>query len=378
MSDPVKLFQIQTELLQTRQHRTGYLVHPHQQIKTVHLCNSRNDLEHFKYSFITPVDITGKRPIRFLATVDDGAGLCTIDSHIWNQWQKDFGNAVDSIVGAKVSSGHIIKSRGYIVLHVNVKGIACDTVFEILDSQGAFEILLGKPWLGLTRATRDYNEDTLKFIVGPVKIIIPNRTPKLPLAYMGPARDTSPTRTRLKRPPHYTRQRKTPSEHSDEPTHPTRPGTTKTAHNPIHTRPKLLPHYSRQHKTPSEHTDQPTHPTHPGTAQTAHNAHLINPKYPPATSKNIPWAHSTSQTTESRHTRDPRKHRKPQPIAECAHARQHPSHHTDLVQRRPFHACQQRRPRRPSFARTATSRRCTRHADADSPANVDRLRHPQA
>ncbi|KIJ45533.1 hypothetical protein M422DRAFT_250852 [Sphaerobolus stellatus SS14] len=174
MSDPVKLFQLQSEILQLRQQRTGHIVHVHQLMKIVHLCNNRDDLEHFKHSFITPVNITGKRPIRFLATIDDGVGLCRIDSHIWGQWQKDFSNTIDSIVGAKVSSGHIIKSKGCIVLHVNVEGVACDTVFEILDSQGAFEILLGKPWLGLTRAAREYNDDTLVIRIGPIKIVIPN------------------------------------------------------------------------------------------------------------------------------------------------------------------------------------------------------------
>ncbi|KIJ24210.1 hypothetical protein M422DRAFT_275056 [Sphaerobolus stellatus SS14] len=186
MSDPVKLFQIQTELLQSRQRRSGHIIHQHQQTKLVHLCNSRSNLERFKHSFITPVDITGKCPIRFLATVDNGAGLCAIDSHIWGQWQRDFGNTIDSEVGAKVGSGHIIKSRGCIVLHMNVEGIACDVVFEILDSQGAFEILLGKPWLGLTKATREYTEDTLVFRVGSIKIIIPNRAPKLPLEFKVP------------------------------------------------------------------------------------------------------------------------------------------------------------------------------------------------
>ncbi|KIJ44451.1 hypothetical protein M422DRAFT_91535, partial [Sphaerobolus stellatus SS14] len=97
---------------------------------------------------------------------------------IWGQWQRDFGREIDSIVGAKVGSGHVIKSRGSIVLHVNVEGVTCDTVFEILDSQGAFEILLGKPWLGLTRATREYDQDTLVIRVGSVKIVIPNRSPR--------------------------------------------------------------------------------------------------------------------------------------------------------------------------------------------------------
>ncbi|KIJ40527.1 hypothetical protein M422DRAFT_256496 [Sphaerobolus stellatus SS14] len=180
MSDPVRLFQIQTEALQARQHRASNIVHPHQQIKIIHLCNTRDDLDRFKYSFITPADITGKRPIRFLATVDDGAGLCAIDTHIWAQWQRDLGTAAESEVGAKVGSGHIIRSRGYIVLHVNVEGVGCDMIFEILDSQGAFEILLGKPWLRITRATRDYNNDTLTFRVRPIKIIIPNRASKLP------------------------------------------------------------------------------------------------------------------------------------------------------------------------------------------------------
>ncbi|KIJ35687.1 hypothetical protein M422DRAFT_141977, partial [Sphaerobolus stellatus SS14] len=96
----------------------------------------------------------------------------------WAQWKTELGNVMDSIVGAKVGSGQIIKSHGYIVLHVNVEGVACHIVFEVLDSQGAFEVLLGKPWLGLTRPVRDYNEDTLIFRVGSVKITIPNRSPK--------------------------------------------------------------------------------------------------------------------------------------------------------------------------------------------------------
>ncbi|KIJ32377.1 hypothetical protein M422DRAFT_265875 [Sphaerobolus stellatus SS14] len=58
--------------------------------------------------------------------------------------------ATPSDVGACVGSGHIIKSLSSIPLRINIDGITVNITFKILNSQGAFEVLLGKLWLTTT------------------------------------------------------------------------------------------------------------------------------------------------------------------------------------------------------------------------------------
>jgi len=149
-------------------------------MKIIHTYEERGDLEKFKIPFITPTDITGIQTIRIQATVDDGSGLCAIDANLWAQWQNFIGRAAPSKIGARMASRHIVRSSGSILLHVNVAGIATTILFEILNSQGAFEILLGKPWLAQTRSNRNYNDDLLCFKIGEHRIRIPNSSPRLP------------------------------------------------------------------------------------------------------------------------------------------------------------------------------------------------------
>jgi hypothetical protein len=131
----------------------------------------------FSSPFVVMADMSGKGTIRVKATVDDGGGLCAIDMAVWAQWEGVLGGLCRSDVGARVGNGTVITSRGSIPLRVNVKGIASDLLFEVLDSGGAFEVLLGKPWLGQTRAIHDYESDTLYFRIGCRKLAIENMFP---------------------------------------------------------------------------------------------------------------------------------------------------------------------------------------------------------
>ena len=177
--DPVPLFQTQVIELAKRVRRTGVLIPEHQRLKIIHTYNERENSERFKIPFITPADITGLQTIRVRATVDNGSGLCAIDANLWAQWHALIGNTAPSHIGARMASGHIVRSAGSILLHTNVAGIATTILFEILDSRGAFEVLLGKLWLAQTYSRRNYDNDTLDFRVGGHKISISNRSSRM-------------------------------------------------------------------------------------------------------------------------------------------------------------------------------------------------------
>ena len=63
--------------------RTGILVPEQQRMKIIHTYEARRDLKKFKIPFINPADITSTQTICVQATVDDGSGLCAIDSTLW-------------------------------------------------------------------------------------------------------------------------------------------------------------------------------------------------------------------------------------------------------------------------------------------------------
>ena len=164
-------------------------------MKVVHECESYINLDKFCISFITPADLTGLRTIHVNCTVDDGSGLCIIDSYFWAQWQPLIGQSIPSTMTAKVGSSQILPSQGTILLHVNMEGITTTILFKTMDSKGAFEVLLGKPWLALTQATRDYTDDLLQFRINGQVICIPNRSPKLATLRQAPPNTPHPVHT---------------------------------------------------------------------------------------------------------------------------------------------------------------------------------------
>lgn len=61
----------------------------------------------------------------------------------------------------KVVNDARIKSLGRWTGKVKVGGIEAESTFKVFDCQGAFDIILGKPWLRKVCAVHDYSTDTI-------------------------------------------------------------------------------------------------------------------------------------------------------------------------------------------------------------------------
>jgi hypothetical protein len=59
------------------------------------------------------------------------------------------------------ADNHRIRSEGCWKGEVTVADISTTQAFEIFESNGAFKVILGKPWLQAVKATHSYDKDEL-------------------------------------------------------------------------------------------------------------------------------------------------------------------------------------------------------------------------
>ncbi|KAF8521493.1 hypothetical protein JB92DRAFT_2707534, partial [Gautieria morchelliformis] len=99
--------------------------------------------------------------IRAQAVVDGGAMQNTMCASKWGQWQRRMAPKRTSEVTLRVADNHKIRSEGCWVGEVTVANVMKTQSFEIFESNGAFEVILGKPWLQAVKARHDYEADEL-------------------------------------------------------------------------------------------------------------------------------------------------------------------------------------------------------------------------
>ncbi|KAF8580957.1 hypothetical protein K439DRAFT_1314601, partial [Ramaria rubella] len=107
------------------------------------------------------VSSTKNQPITLMATADGGAMMNVIDESVWKTVAHRLGTLAPSQTQAKMANSMVIPSQGQWTRQVNLGRVSAIGGFEILDSGGAFEILLGKPWIAEARITQNFAEDTL-------------------------------------------------------------------------------------------------------------------------------------------------------------------------------------------------------------------------
>ncbi|KIJ22811.1 hypothetical protein M422DRAFT_276703 [Sphaerobolus stellatus SS14] len=100
--------------------------------------------------------------VREKAVVDGGAMRNVADKKVWEKKKHRLGPLQQSTVVLKVADNHPIRSEGCWSGEVEVAGVKTKTDFEIIDTNGAFDLLLGKPWLRDVKAVHDYARDTIQ------------------------------------------------------------------------------------------------------------------------------------------------------------------------------------------------------------------------
>ncbi|QRV73371.1 Retrovirus-related Pol polyprotein from transposon [Ceratobasidium sp. AG-Ba] len=99
-------------------------------------------------------------------TVDGGAMLCVMDKTYWVRVEADLGSLAKSPIVCRMADGSCTRSIGRGKARVAVAEQWHEIEFEVLDSRGNYDLLLGKPWLRMAGAAQVFSGDTL-LISGP-------------------------------------------------------------------------------------------------------------------------------------------------------------------------------------------------------------------
>ncbi|QRV74718.1 Retrovirus-related Pol polyprotein from transposon opus [Ceratobasidium sp. AG-Ba] len=113
-------------------------------------------------------------------TVDGGAMLCVIDSTVWAQIEHWFGSLRESHIVCRMANGVCVPSLGTGSGVVGYRGHVWPIRFEVIDSRGAFELLLGKDWLHKAGAMQVFKTDSLALPLQTGTLVVKNENPKKP------------------------------------------------------------------------------------------------------------------------------------------------------------------------------------------------------
>jgi transposase InsO family protein len=113
--------------------------------------------------FLQRIQLKGKKGsvVRATGQIDDGAMRNCI---AFDRWVK-YGHCLDTLstsnVIVSVANAAEIKSKGTWTGTVQVGGTGALSSFEVFDCKGAFDVILGKPWLKEVRAQHNYVTDKI-------------------------------------------------------------------------------------------------------------------------------------------------------------------------------------------------------------------------
>jgi hypothetical protein len=130
--------------------------------RILQMSEPKNDTDKPK-PFLQRIQLKGKSGtvVRATGQVDDGAMRNCI---ALERWEK-YGHCLDTLTKSKtiisVVNATEIKSRGTWTGIVQVGDTGAESCFEVFDCKGAFDVILGKPWLTEVRAQHDYVTDKI-------------------------------------------------------------------------------------------------------------------------------------------------------------------------------------------------------------------------
>lgn len=113
--------------------------------------------------FLQCIHLMGPRNYSVQATgqVDDGAMKNCISKKHWDWYGHCLSSLHPSTTQIKVANGSKLKPLGRWFGTIRVGSVSASSWFKVFDSHGAFDIILGKPWLKQVKATHDYGSDQL-------------------------------------------------------------------------------------------------------------------------------------------------------------------------------------------------------------------------
>ncbi|QRW11147.1 Retrovirus-related Pol polyprotein from transposon opus [Ceratobasidium sp. AG-Ba] len=125
-------------------------------------------------------------------TVDGGAMLCVLDSTVWAQVEHSFDRLRRSKVVCRMANGACVQSAGTGTASISYRDASWPIRFEVIDSRGAFDLLLGKDWLRMARASQLFEMDALSLLTPTGEIVVANENPKIQQPNIDPVA-TSPS-----------------------------------------------------------------------------------------------------------------------------------------------------------------------------------------
>ncbi|QRW10613.1 Retrovirus-related Pol polyprotein from transposon [Ceratobasidium sp. AG-Ba] len=141
---------------------------------------------------VARMDETGPK-LNARVTVDGGAMLCVMDRTFWGQVEAQFGELAKSPIVCCMADGSCTRSIGRGSALVGVDDQWHSIQFEVLDSKGNYDLLLGKPWLRTAGAAQVFAGDTLLIAGpnGPIELKNGHPLPASP-AFVQPSTKTPP------------------------------------------------------------------------------------------------------------------------------------------------------------------------------------------
>ena len=134
------------------------------------------------------------------AVIDGGAMLNMLCASVWEKQRYQLTPLGPSDVILSVADNHRIPSRGTWTGVVDVAGAKVMQSFEVFDSNGAFEIILGKLWLKSVRATHHYTTDEITIVTDDRAATLTNEPTSRPEVQAAVGSETTRTSTKVSRP----------------------------------------------------------------------------------------------------------------------------------------------------------------------------------
>ncbi|CAK5270808.1 unnamed protein product [Mycena citricolor] len=118
--------------------------------------------------------------VRLTAQIDNGAMRNCISAERWTQYGQCLGRLAQSKTVLKVASGERITPKGRWWGQVSVGGVTTGAWFEVFQGGGAFDVILGKPWLHSVRAIHNYGNDEIRITAAGRETTLQNEPKDIP------------------------------------------------------------------------------------------------------------------------------------------------------------------------------------------------------
>jgi hypothetical protein len=145
---------------------TMYIVEQNNNISDLYSVGSQRKREAGETSipFVHGVELSGPKgeSVRFRSVFDDGALANAIDERMYRISKNRLSALEPSLRILKMADGRLVPSLGIWKGRVTVKGVSRQGAFEVLNSNGAWALLFGKPLLETFSAVHDYSRDIIR------------------------------------------------------------------------------------------------------------------------------------------------------------------------------------------------------------------------